>query len=570
MAAEPLQIVIEGLEADVLKNVEAALVPPTGLVREGKVEVAWLQRFEKEVPERVSQAMEPFGYYSPHVEVSVEKTGEATFVMKVSVNPGQQVRIAEVNLKIQGPGVNERALKEFVAGFPLRVGDPILHLKYEEAKSSFVSKCVELGYLDAVFIVHEVKVSKAQARAEITLTLDTGARYYFGGITIIGAPEYPEGFLRRYLEFQAGDVFSHSKINLTKVNFANSDRFAEIIIDADKASARDSFVPVTIALKSSDPRRLRVGGGYTTDYGPTFSSKYQDVNFLLTGHELNAELTLSPRLQELGVGYTWPARSDVFSKTAVSATGTHENTDSYDTKYVTTLIEHTRNLLGIPVFGHERVGSGYLQVQGEDYKIGGENSRSLLVMPGIRFSDRRYDDLVRPRKSSVFTLDLRGTDQALGSDTSFLQFMGYGNLRVPLPYRFSLLTRGQIGTTLIGNSFESLPPSIRFFAGGDNSVRGYDYQSLGPVDANGDVVGGKHLLVGSVELEKAIGKVFGVAAFYDVGNAFDTVEQMNLQQGAGVGIRLYAPFGYLRFDFARQINVPEPDYRIHFAVGIGL
>jgi len=113
------------------------------------------------------------------------------------------------------------------------------------------------GYLDGAFIIREVKVSKAQARAELTLVLETGARYYFGGITILGAPEYPEGFLRRYLEFQAGDVYSHSRIDLTKVNFANSDRFKEITIDADKTSARDYFVPVTITLVSSDPKRFR-------------------------------------------------------------------------------------------------------------------------------------------------------------------------------------------------------------------------------------------------------------------------------------------------------------------------
>jgi translocation and assembly module TamA len=216
------------------------------------------------------------------------------------------------------------------------------------------------------------------------------------------------------------------------------------------------------------------------------------------------------------------------------------------------------------------VGSGYLQVQGEKYTVGQEDSRTFLLMPGLRFSDRRYDDLVRPRKGYLVTLELRGTDQALGSDTAFLQFMGFGNLRIPLPYRFSLLTRGQFGTTMQEDKFESLPPSVRFFAGGDNSVRGYDYKSLGPKDDDGDVVGGKHLLVGSIELEKAIGKVFGVAAFYDVGNAFDKVSDMDVQQGAGVGIRLYAPFGYLRFDLARQLNVRDPDYRIHFAVGIGL
>ncbi|OGP66441.1 MAG: hypothetical protein A2170_07905 [Deltaproteobacteria bacterium RBG_13_53_10] len=570
MAAEPLQIVIEGLEGDVLENVETALVPPTGLVREDKVEVPWLERFEREAPERVRQAMEPFGYYSPQVETSVEVTEEGTYVMKVNVDPGQRVHIAEVHVKIQGPGINEPALNAFVTGFPLKVGDPLLHTKYEEAKGAFLGRCVDLGYLDAAFSVHEIRVSKAKARASLALVLDTGSQFRFGEITFGGAPEYPESFLRRHLEFQSGGIFSYKKMNLSSINFARSDRFAEVYINADKALARDFFVPVKITLKPSDPKRFRVGGGYQTDYGPIFSSKYQDVNFLYRGHEVNAELNVSPRLQGLGVGYTWPATTDFLSKTSLSLKGQHENIPSYDSRTISSLIEYTRNLLGAPVFGRERLGSGYLQLQGESYTIGEEDSRSWLVMPGVRFSERHYDDLVRPRRAFNYSLDLRGTHRALGSDTEFLQFTGYGKMLFPLPYRFSLSMRGQFGTTLQGDSFESLPPSVRFFAGGDNSVRGYDYKSLGPRDDQGNVVGGKHLLVGSVEIEKAIGKVFGLAAFYDVGNAFDNVNEMNLQQGAGIGIRLYAPFGYLRFDFARQLNVRDPDYRIHFAVGIGL
>jgi translocation and assembly module TamA len=144
-----------------------------------------------------------------------------------------------------------------------------------------------------------------------------------------------------------------------------------------------------------------------------------------------------------------------------------------------------------------------------------------------------------------------------------------GDAIIPLPFRFSLLTRIEGGTTLC-NSLEDLPPSVRFFAGGDRSVRGYAYQSLGPKDVFGDVTGGKHLLVGSIELEKAIAKIFGVAAFYDVGNAFNSFGHMDLQQGVGLGIRLYTPVGPIRLDLARQVGVKDPDFRIHFTVGFGL
>jgi translocation and assembly module TamA len=140
---------------------------------------------------------------------------------------------------------------------------------------------------------------------------------------------------------------------------------------------------------------------------------------------------------------------------------------------------------------------------------------------------------------------------------------------IPLPLRFSLFLRALAGTTWC-SSLEALPPSVRFFAGGASTVRGYDYQSLGPKDIFGNVIGGKHLLVGNIELERGISKLFGVAAFYDVGNAFNSLNQMDLQQGVGLGVRLYTPVGAMRLDLARQINVKDPGFRVYFTVGFEL
>ena len=190
-------------------------------------------------------------------------------------------------------------------------------------------------------------------------------------------------------------------------------------------------------------------------------------------------------------------------------------------------------------------------------------------MPGVRFSRRQYDDLIRPTRGYRFALETRGAAQALGSNTNFLQVLLNGDMLIPLPLRFLLFLRAQAGTTWSG-PIEDLPPSVRFFAGGDESVRGYAYQSLGPKDVFGNVIGGKHLLVGSIELEKAISKLFGIAGFYDVGNAFNSINNMDLQQGAGMGIRIYTPVGTIRFDLARQVDVEDPKFRIHFTVGFQL
>ena len=124
--------------------------------------------------------------------------------------------------------------------------------------------------------------------------------------------------------------------------------------------------------------------------------------------------------------------------------------------------------------------------------------------------------------------------------------------------KFSLFLRGQAGATWQNDPLRDIPPSLRFFAGGDQSVRGYGYQRLGPEDASGDVVGGKNLLVGSVELERALGKDWGVVLFYDAGNAFDSFSDYRIYEGAGLGVRRYTPIGPVKVDLARQIGVDDP------------
>jgi translocation and assembly module TamA len=128
----------------------------------------------------------------------------------------------------------------------------------------------------------------------------------------------------------------------------------------------------------------------------------------------------------------------------------------------------------------------------------------------------------------------------------------------------------QAGATWQGDSSKDLPITLRFFAGGDNSVRGYRYQSLGPRSDEGDIVGGKNLLIGNFELERAIGKNWGVAAFYDAGNAFNNFSSIDPAQGAGLGCRYYTPVGPVKLDLAREINVASPGYRIHFSIGLEL
>ena len=560
-AAEPIEVVVEGLEGDVLKNVGDMLVLPYGLVQEGKVDRLWLERFARQADEKVLAAMEPYGYYGARVATTIEEVRSGAYRLRVSVVPGEPVRVAEVTLALHGPGADEEPLQRQTAAFPLGKGDVLLQQKYEEAKGMLLSGAQELGYLDADFITHEIRIVRATSTARIRLELETGSRYFFNGARIEGGGDYPEGFVRRYLAFKPGEPFSYARLGETQLNFTNSERFREVNITPEKAEARDLHVPVLVQLKPASSRSLRQGIGYGTDTGARVNVRYRDLNILQRGHEFYSNLYIAERLQGIAAGYILPDAVDIRSTTVLQFNLQQEDVTTYTSRLVALELDKNQS------FGKRELGTAYIRLQREEFTIGAQESSSRLVLPGLRFTGDHYDNPIRPIWGFRYAFDLRGTHRLLGSDTEVLQLISAGSWVLPLPWRLSLQTRAKAGITLLSDPLKDLPPSLRFFAGGDQSVRGYAYQSLGPLDATGQVAGGKHLLAGSVELERALFSDWGVSAFYDAGNAFDSFAEVRLFEGAGVGVHYYTPVGALNLSVARQIGVEDPGVRIHFTVG---
>ena len=241
-----------------------------------------------------------------------------------------------------------------------------------------------------------------------------------------------------------------------------------------------------------------------------------------------------------------------------------EDVSTYRTKSISVEADRTRS------FGKGMLGTAYLRLLEEQSTIASQSPKAFVVLPGVRFSQRKYDNLIRPVRGFNYTIEIRGTSTYLGSDTGFVQVLAGGNLLVPLPWRLSIFTRAQAGYTTAGTNLDDLPASLRFFAGGDNSVRGYRYESLGPKNAKGEVTGGKHLLVGSVEIDRALFTDWGIAVFYDAGNSFNSVKDITLFQGAGIGARYYSIVGPIKLDIARRIGVDNPGFRIHVGIGFVL
>jgi translocation and assembly module TamA len=562
-AVEPVEIVVTGIEGDALKNVQETLVLPAGLVREGTVDRLWLDRFARQAEDKARTALEPFGYYRALVTVTVEPAGER-HLLRVQVVPGEPVRLTEVKVAVVGPGTEEKRLRRQVAMFPVKKGDVLLHQKYEAAKADLQSRARDLGYLDAEFSRHEIRIEETATSAAIELVLDTGNKYFFGATSIKGAPDYPDSFLRRHLTYASGDVFSYPGLGETQRNFTNSERFKEVIITPEKQDAEAYKVPVTVQLQPGPRISLRPGIGYGTDTGARFTVRYRDLNMFHRGHELHSQLFVAERLQGLVIGYILPSPKDVGRSTTLQLNLQQEEITTYTSRILALELARNRS------FGTGRLGAAYVKAQYEDYTVGVQNSTARLLLPGLRYSGNRFDNPLRPRRGFRYAFDLRGTHQTLGSDTKLVQILGEGSHLQPLPWRLSLHTRAKAGATLLSDPLSDIPPSLRFFTGGDQSVRGYAYKSLGPRDASGKVVGGKQLLTGSMELERALFKDWGVSVFYDAGNSFQAFSAIELFRGAGVGLHYYTSVGALNLSVARPLGVDDPSIRIHFTVGFEL
>lgn len=565
LAADPVELEVTGVEGDALKNVRETLALPPGLVRDGKVDRLWLERFAGQAAEQARLALEPFGYYHAAVGVSIaEDKSRGRFRLLVRVTPGTPVRVAAVEVDLKGAGAGEPHLVGIARAFPLARGNVLLQPEYDRAKSSLKSAAVALGYLDANFTRHEIRIAPGELSARIALTLDTGLRYYFDDVSIEGATEYPDGYLRRFITFKRGEPFSSAKLAETQLNFTNSERFRQVVVNPQRELAQKQRVPVEVRLTPAARRSIRPGVGYGTDTGARFTVRYRDLNLFHLGHDLDLTLYAAQRLQGFAGLYTIPSARDIKSSTVFQLNLQQEDVGTYQSKLVAVEADRNRSL------GRGELLTGYVKVQEERFTIGGLDSSSRLVLPGIRFSKENFDNQVRPTRGFRYMLDLRGTHPMLGSDSALAQLIVDGNALVPLPWRSALQVRTKLGGTLLADPLADVPPSIRFFAGGDQSVRGYGYQSLGPRDAAGQVIGGRHLIFGSVELERYLYDNWGVSVFHDTGNAFSDLNQIKLYQALGVGVHYYSPVGGLNLSLAHPLDSGWGRYRIVFTVGFQL
>jgi len=569
--AEPrVELEISGLDKALQENVRAhlaiaRLVPQTGLIPFNPFErdqpplaitESNVRRLHRLATEEIGEALQPFGYYEPVVQAQLVHDGD-TWRALYQVDTGPLTRIDLVDIQISGAGQTDDSILEARHATRLQAGEQLLHSDYEATKQALLQAALAAGFLDARYQRAELRILKAQHRAQVHLLLDTGPRYFFGPISIEQDILDPD-FVQQYVHIEQGAPFNTDALLELQLALSDSGYFNRVEVTPRRAAAEDFHVPVAITTEPSKPRRYAYGLGYGTDTGPRLSlvTEFRRIN--RRGHRVFADIRLSEILQSVGAQYKIPIGNLVSDRLIFSSRADFETIadDGSSDRYTLGI---SRNEEWGPL--QRRL---YMNYQHEDFSLGEDDRRVDFFIPGFTLSQLRANDILFPRRGYSWNVDLRSAP-GLISDTSFARIELAGQRIFPLGERGRLLLRSRLGALSV-EDFTRLPTTERFFAGGDQSVRGYDYQKLAPEDDSGEVVGGQYLAVGSIELDYLFVGDFGAAVFVDSGNAADEFLP-SLKTGAGIGFRWRSPVGMLRIDIAHPFDDPDENYRLHITIG---
>jgi translocation and assembly module TamA len=554
-----VDVVVTGLDGAPLNNVLSRLSLFQQRDNPRLTEVM-VRRLFADAHREITAALEPYGYYSPAVEKDLAREVEA-WKATFHVTPGEPVRITEIGITLSGAGRHEQLLLEGVARYPLRVGDVLDHRLYEQGKKNLTSTALSAGYREVAFNRHMIEVDPGRHSAVISLELDTGPRYLFGPTTF-EADFLSHHFLSRILPYKEGEPFSPRALVQLRQSLLGSDYFSQVDVRTGTVAEASLKVPIIITLSPKKRNLYGFGVGYGTDTGTRGSVEWTNRLLNRYGHQFTLRFQPSERKSHFGGVYTIPVRDprkDRLSLLAKWEKEDFENTE-LEQRMVSVAYDHIREV------GEY---STYLSYLDEDYDTGLESGHAILLMPGIKTTWRLADDRLRTQRGIRVTLDLTGATEELVSDGSFVQASVSSKAILALFDQWRLIGQAQLGGTIVDTVFD-LPPSLRFYAGGDQSVRGYAYKSIGPVDQFGNVLGGRYLVTYSVELERKLFDNWSGALFFDSGDAPDSLDDLAMKNGAGIGLRWNAPFGQVRLDVANPVSEGERAWRIHFNVGADL
>lgn len=537
---------IHGVDADALVNIGLTLKLDAKGCRQFS-NYQHLSLHYRRSSKKIHEALEPFGYFrsSIHAVLIPEKN---RYLARIDINRGPQLKIATINVGVIGPGSDNQAINQFIQRFPLKSGDRFNTVTYEAAKSGLFKSARNQGYIKASF-KNKVLIDLERYTAQVTILLDTGPRYYVGSVTF-DTHIYADSFMRRVVPFKSSEPFSSERLIKLQQRMEQSYYFQQVIITPDFERAIDYHVPIKISYTVPPDRKYTIGVGYGTLTGPRISAGVSLRRLKNTGEHLEAELKLSSVLKGVNANYYIPGKHPLYDEWLMGGNFKQFSPNSGRSDSTTLTVGYSAR--------HEVIKTNLdLNLLLERFTISKlPTEKAHALYPSFYIAYLNTDSVVVPTNGILLSCKVRAGLNELLSSTSFFQPQVNGKL-VYSPFSFAkFIFKGGAGLTTVEN-LTIFPFSLRYFAGGINSIRGFADSSIGP---------GRYFVLGSAEYQNRLYHNLNAAVFYDTGSASNQFSKP-YNRGAGVGLVYNSFLGPAKLYLAQAISKTTRPYSVEFSLG---
>ncbi|MDT3707654.1 MAG: autotransporter assembly complex family protein [Thiobacillus sp.] len=558
MPAHALTVTVdapEELEALLTQHLEAARAARRGET----LDEAELLRLRELGVETARELLATEGYFSPQIESNLVQT-EGDWVMRYAVTPGPLTRVRMLKIGFEGglaDSEQARLRARTERSFTLQPQMPFRQADWNAAKLMLLRPLLAGRYPAARIAASEARVDPVLQAADLTLTVDSGPAFFYGQPVISGYQRYPEAIIRNLNPMKPGKPVRQQDLLDYQIALETSGYFAQATVRIEPDPALAAAVPIQVEVVERPEKMFSVGTGYSTDTGARVQASWLHRDILDRGLRLKFDAKLETDRQTGGVELAWPRNARGYEH-SVGALRRQEDIEGQETR---------SNVLGVKrSLARGQIESTLsLQYQSEEQEIGDVvDVRNQALTANYAWTQRRVGRAFYPRRGYVLTLQGGGALEAVLSDTTFARLYGRHTHYFRAGENGRVILRGELGSVL-AQTREGIPTDFLFRAGGDNSVRGYAYQSLGRT-LEGGVASVRYLATGSVEYNYFFEGNWGMAVFVDAGDAADTPGALSPVFGYGVGARYRSPVGPVNLDVAYGEATDE--IRLHFSLGV--
>lgn len=557
LAEQTVLLKIEGLDkgSEAYNNVRIYLSQVANEEADGS------ERYQERVQDTVDKALRALGYYNTHYKFSLTpRKRPQKDLLHLAVMLDKPVKLDERDIKISGELFGDEELDKLISSVP-KEGEQLNHGVYEDFKSSLEKIAHSKGYFDAEWLYHRLEVYPRDHLADWRLGYESGERYRYGKIDFQNS-QIREDYMRNILRIHEGDHYHLNDLSKLSSDYSSSNWFSSVLVEPE-VHEESKTVDLNVLLQPKKKNEIEIGVGYATDVGPRLQLGWKKPWINNRGHSLETNTYISKPKQSFEFGYNIPVKERPLQY-YYQISGGVEHEDINDTKT-------TGAHLGFQRFWNHETGWAFslgLKARYDAFVQGNDRFRTLLLYPTASVNRTRTDGNRFPLWGDSQKLTVNWGSKMWGSDVNFYSAKASSAWIRTLWDNHRFYLRAEIGYLKAGE-FERMTPSLRYFAGGDLSVRGFGYKDISPRAKNGKLTGGSHLATGTAEYQYQVYPKWWGALFYDTGLAAKRYKGRDLHSGVGAGVRWASPIGTIKFDIATPVRSPNNQKGVQFYIGIG-